>query len=280
MRPTPPSPAPAAGPPSALRRCPRDRPGRAAGPARSRDADAADEAALPPRRRTRRAGHRPRSAVGPSRSPPRAARRGSHRPRRRHPADPPQSRRVPVRQTPPHLAAARVLDLRRYPGRPGHARMDRPGGEPGRRRAVGHRQVSLRRGHRPRRHRSRPAGGLVHPRDTHRDHRPAKIDGSVARTVTRICRSDLIVIDDIGMLPAGQDAAEAFYRITDAAYERRSVAVTSNIHPSGFDTIMPKTLATATVDRLMHHAHLVLTKGDSHRLAEALAGKGVIPLAT
>ena len=70
----------------------------------------------------------------------------------------------------------------------------------------------------------------------------AKADGSVARTVARICRSDLIVVDDIGMLPAGQDAAEAFYRITDAAYERRSVAVTSNIHPSGFDTIMPKTL--------------------------------------
>ena len=73
----------------------------------------------------------------------------------------------------------------------------------------------------------------------------AKADGSVARTVTRICRADLIVVDDIGMLPAGQDAAEAFYRITDAAYERRSLAVTSNIHPSGFDTIMPKTLATA-----------------------------------
>ena len=39
-------------------------------------------------------------------------------------------------------------------------------------------------------------------------------------------------------------------------------------------------VATATVDRLLHHAHLVLTKGDSHRLAEALAGKGVSPLAT
>ena len=76
----------------------------------------------------------------------------------------------------------------------------------------------------------------------------AKADASIARTVARICRSDLIVADDIGMLPAGQDAAEAFYRITDAAYERRSVAVTSNIHPSGFDSIMPKTLATATVD--------------------------------
>ena len=106
----------------------------------------------------------------------------------------------------------------------------------------------------------------------------AKADGSVARTVTRICRSDLIVVDDIGMLPAGQEAAEAFYRITDAAYERRSMAVTSNIHPSGFDTIMPKTLATATVDRLLHHAHLVQTNGDSHRLAQAIAGKGVIAL--
>ena len=47
----------------------------------------------------------------------------------------------------------------------------------------------------------------------------AKADGSIARTVARICRSDLIVVDDIGMLPAGQDAAEAFYRIVDAAYE-------------------------------------------------------------
>jgi DNA replication protein DnaC len=103
----------------------------------------------------------------------------------------------------------------------------------------------------------------------------AKADGSVARTVARICRQDLIVVDDIGMLPAGQDAAEAFYRIVDAAYERRSIAVTSNIHPSGFDTIMPKTLATATVDRLLHHAHLITTQGDSHRLQQALAGKGV-----
>jgi DNA replication protein DnaC len=40
----------------------------------------------------------------------------------------------------------------------------------------------------------------------------AKADGSVARTVTRICRADLVVVD-IGMLPAGQDAAEAFYRL-------------------------------------------------------------------
>jgi DNA replication protein DnaC len=107
----------------------------------------------------------------------------------------------------------------------------------------------------------------------------ARVDGSVARVVARICRADLIVVDDIGMLPAGQEAAEAFYRVVDAAYERRSVAVTSNLHPAGFDTIMPKTLATATVDRLLHHAHVVLTEGASYRLAEATAGKGVVPLA-
>jgi DNA replication protein DnaC len=36
----------------------------------------------------------------------------------------------------------------------------------------------------------------------------AKVDSSIARTVARICRCDLIVVDDIGMLPAGQEAAE------------------------------------------------------------------------
>jgi hypothetical protein len=140
----------------------------------------------------------------------------------------------------------------------------------------------------------------------------ARADATSAKVVARICRNDLIVIDDIGSLssrcgacrgspptrtaaarsctrwrtattrsrwlPAGQDVAEAFYRLVEAAYERRSVAVTSNIKPSGFDTIMPKTLATTTVDRLLHHAHQILTDGRSQRLAEAVAGKGVVPL--
>jgi DNA replication protein DnaC len=106
----------------------------------------------------------------------------------------------------------------------------------------------------------------------------AKVDASISRVVTRICRAELIVIDDIGMLPSGQEAAEAFYRVVDAAYERRSLAVTSNLHPAGFDTIMPKTLATAAVDRLLHHAHVIVTDKGSHRLEEAMAGKGVVPL--
>jgi hypothetical protein len=40
---------------------------------------------------------------------------------------------------------------------------------------------------------------------------------------------------------------------------------------------MPKTLATATVDRLLYHVHIVLTEGTSHRLAEATVGKGWSP---
>ncbi|RFA13675.1 ATP-binding protein [Subtercola boreus] len=107
--------------------------------------------------------------------------------------------------------------------------------------------------------------------------RAHRSDDSVTRVVARILRADLIVIDDIG-LPVGADAAEGLYRLVDAAYEKRSIAVSSNLHPSAFDELMPKTLATATVDRLLHHAHICQTSGDSIRLTEALAGKGVTPM--
>ena len=73
--------------------------------------------------------------------------------------------------------------------------------------------------------------------------------------------------------------ARALFRVVDAAYEKRSIAISSNIHPSGFDELMPKSLATATVERLLHHAHVLITDGqDSYRLAQATAGKGVRPL--
>ena len=105
--------------------------------------------------------------------------------------------------------------------------------------------------------------------------RAHRSDDSVGRIVARILRADLIVVDDIGLLEVGADAAEGLYRLVDAAYEKRSVAVSSNLHPAGFDELMPKTLATATVDRLLHHAHVCQTAGDSIRLTQALAGKGV-----
>ena len=108
--------------------------------------------------------------------------------------------------------------------------------------------------------------------------RAHRADDSLARAVARILRAELIMVDDIGLLAVSPDAAEGLYRLVDAAYEKRSLAISSNLHPAGFDELMPKTLATATVDRLLHHAHLCQTHGKSVRLAEATAGKGVHPL--
>jgi DNA replication protein DnaC len=106
-----------------------------------------------------------------------------------------------------------------------------------------------------------------------------RADDSVAKAISKLVRADLIVIDDVGLLPVAPDAAEALFRVVDAAYEKRSIAITSNIHPAGFDELMPKTLAAATVDRLLHHAHVILTDGlESYRLAQATAGEGVMPL--
>jgi hypothetical protein len=81
-----------------------------------------------------------------------------------------------------------------------------------------------------------------------------RVDDTITKVVARIVRADLIAVDDIGLLPVAGDAAEGLFRVVDAAYERRSVAISSNLHPAGFDELMPKTLATATVDRLLHDA--------------------------
>jgi DNA replication protein DnaC len=103
-------------------------------------------------------------------------------------------------------------------------------------------------------------------------HRP---DQSVSKAIGRLIRADLIVVDDIGLLPVSAEAAEALFRVVDAAYEKRSIAISSNIHPAGFDELMPKTLAAATVDRLLHHAHVIITDGsESYRLAQATTGQG------
>ena len=112
-------------------------------------------------------------------------------------------------------------------------------------------------------------GGLI------RRHRA---DDTVSKAISKILRAELVVVDDIGLLPVAADAAEGLYRLVDAAYEKRSVAISSNLHPAGFDELMPKTLATATVDRLLHHAHVCQTSGESVRLSQAIAGQGVTPL--
>ena len=104
-----------------------------------------------------------------------------------------------------------------------------------------------------------------------------RADDSHARSITRILRADLVIVEDIGLLPISADAPEGLCRLVDAAYERRSAAISSNMLPFGFDELMPKTLATATVDRLLHHAHLCQTTGDSIRLSKPSPGKESSP---
>ena len=251
----------------------------AAGAARRADRAAApDAAALPAQRRPRRPRHRPGATLGPRRNPAGAARRGGRRPRRATRRQRRRAAGLPAgktfaswRETDSSIPAPtqHALATLEWLGRAENLAVTGPSGT-GKTHlveALAHAAIDT----------GRRVAWFTLESLTAAVGR-AKADGSVARTITRITRADLIVVDDIGMLPAGQAAAEALYRVVDAAYERRSVAVTSNLHPSGFDTIMPKTLATATVDRLLHHAHIVLTEGTSLRLAEATAGKGVIPL--
>lgn len=105
-----------------------------------------------------------------------------------------------------------------------------------------------------------------------------RIDDTISKVLLPITKANLVIIDDLGMLPISPDAQEGLYRIVDSAYEKRSLVVSSNLHPSGFDQIMEKNLATALVDRLLHHAHVVMTEGTSIRLQEATSGLGVVPL--
>ena len=59
-----------------------------------------------------------------------------------------------------------------------------------------------------------------------------RADDTVTKAIARILRADLVIVDDIGLLAVAADAAEGLYRLVDAAYEKRSVAISSNLHPS------------------------------------------------
>ena len=60
-----------------------------------------------------------------------------------------------------------------------------------------------------------------------------RVDDTVGKALVPVLRADLIVVDDIGLLGVGDDAAEGFYRLVDAAYEKRSLAVSSKFAPLG-----------------------------------------------
>ncbi len=90
----------------------------------------------------------------------------------------------------------------------------------------------------------------------------------------RLGRIPLLVIDEIGYLPFEPEAANLFFQLISARYERASVIVTSNKSFGTWGDIFgDDTVAAAMIDRLVHHAEIVAIKGDSYRLKDRDLGR-------
>lgn len=112
-----------------------------------------------------------------------------------------------------------------------------------------------------------------------------RADDSVAKASAWILRTDLVIVDDIGLLPVGPDVAEGLYRLLDAGCEKGAIAVSStlavssNLNPSGFDQPMRKAMATAAaaVDRVLHHVHVRQTSGTASECPKPSPARGETP---
>jgi DNA replication protein DnaC len=98
--------------------------------------------------------------------------------------------------------------------------------------------------------------------------------GRLHDELTRLGRYPLIVIDEVGYIPFEAEAANLFFQLVSARYERASVIVTSN-KPFGRwgEVFGDAVVAAAMIDRLVHHAEVVSMKGDSYRLKDRDLGR-------
>jgi DNA replication protein DnaC len=97
-------------------------------------------------------------------------------------------------------------------------------------------------------------------------------DNSVGRVIEAILRADLILIDEIGFAPLDDNGAQLFFRLVAGAYERRSLGIASHSPFEDWGRFVPEhTTAVSLLDRLLHHAVVVATDGESFRMREARA---------
>jgi len=95
-------------------------------------------------------------------------------------------------------------------------------------------------------------------------------DNSVGRVIEGILKADLILIDEIGFAPLDDNGAQLFFRIVAAAYERRSLGIGSHWPFEEWGRFLPEhTTAVSLLDRLLHHAIVVATQGESYRMKQA-----------
>lgn len=84
-------------------------------------------------------------------------------------------------------------------------------------------------------------------------------------------RPKLLVIDEVGYLPLDGLGANLFFQLVSARYEKGSVILTSNKGFGEWGELMgDPVLATAVLDRLLHHAHIINIRGNSYRLKDRL----------
>ncbi|MGZ6639255.1 MAG: IS21-like element helper ATPase IstB [Solirubrobacteraceae bacterium] len=96
------------------------------------------------------------------------------------------------------------------------------------------------------------------------------LDNTVAKLIERLLRHDFIVIDDLGFTALDRVAADHLFRFIAAAYEQRSVAITTNVEFERWTQFLPDAAtATAILDRFLHHCHVIALDGESFRLREA-----------
>ena len=97
-------------------------------------------------------------------------------------------------------------------------------------------------------------------------------DNSVGRVIETILKADLIIIDEIGFAPLDDNGAQLFFRLVAAAYERRSLGIGSHWPFEEWGRFLPEhTTAVSLLDRLLHHATVVATQGESFRMKQARA---------
>ena len=95
---------------------------------------------------------------------------------------------------------------------------------------------------------------------------------NLARFKATLGRLDLLVLDELGYVPASKIGAELLFDVISSAYERTSLIVTTNLpFESWTEVLGSERLTGATLDRLTHRCRIIETKGESYRLHDAKA---------
>jgi DNA replication protein DnaC len=94
----------------------------------------------------------------------------------------------------------------------------------------------------------------------------ARASGAYARLMTRILRCNLLVLDDFGLQALSAQAVQDLYEIITERYEHGSIIITSNrAFEEWAEVFNNDLLASAALDRLTHHTHTLIIRGDSFR---------------